>query len=67
MRSRSIGRIVIDRVALFHKGRIKFLGRIVDQDGHELFHGRTYDTRLEARKNCENAARVKKIHLSKKR
>ena len=67
MRSPRIGRIVIDRVSLFRKGRIKFLGRILDQDGHELFHGRTYDTRLEARKNCENAARVQKIRLSEKR
>ena len=67
MRLPSIGRIVIDKVPQFHKGRFKFLGRIVDQDGHELFHGRTYDSRLEARQNCENAARVRKIHLSGKR
>ena len=67
MRSPSVGRIVIDMVPQFHKGRVKFLGRIVDQDGHELFHGRTYDTRLEARKYCENAAQAQHIRLSRKR
>lgn len=67
MRSPSVGRIVIDRVPHFHKGRVKFLGRIVDQDGHELFHGRTYDSRLEARKYCENAAQAQGIRLSRKK
>ncbi len=67
MRSPVIGKIVIDRVPQFHKGRIKFLGRIVDQDGHELFHGRTYDTRLEARKYCETSAEARGIRLSRKR
>ncbi len=67
MRSPSIGRIVIDRVPQSHEGRIKFLGRIVDQDGHELFHGRTYDSRLEARKDCQHAARAQRIRLSGKR
>ena len=59
-----IGNVVIDRVPQSHEGRIKFLGRIVDQDGHELFHGRTHDSRLEARKDCKNAARGQSIHLS---
>jgi len=43
------------------------VGRIVDQDGHEVFHGRTYDTRLEARKYCENAAQAQHIRLSRKK
>ena len=67
MRSPTVGRIVIHGVPQLHKGRIKFLGRIVDQDGHEVFHGRTYDTRLEARKYCENAAQDQGIRLSRKK
>lgn len=67
MRTPIIGKIMVDRVPQFHNGRVKFLGRIVSQDGHELFHGRTYDTQLEARKNCQKAALDQSINLSGQR